>query len=113
MPTNPSHAPVPAAAFSAGSRARPDQLTVLGNAVQTEVVGFFAWFGELAIFCWRLARVAFVPPWEGRELVRQVYVIGSKSLPLVALACAAAGVMLSHQARETQARFGAKSMVQA
>ena len=75
--------------------------------------GFFAWFGELAIFCWRLARVAFVPPWEGRELIRQMDAIGSKSLPLVALAGAATGVVLSLQTRDTLARFGAKSMLPA
>jgi phospholipid/cholesterol/gamma-HCH transport system permease protein len=77
------------------------------------VTGLFAWFGELAIFCWRLARVAFVPPWEGRELVRQMDAIGSKSLPLVALAGAATGVVLSLQTRDTLARFGAKSMLPA
>ena len=75
--------------------------------------GFFAWFGELALFCWRLARVAFVPPWEGSELVRQMDAIGSKSLPLVALAGAATGVVLSLQTRDTLARFGAKSMLPA
>jgi phospholipid/cholesterol/gamma-HCH transport system permease protein len=81
--------------------------------VQDSVTGFFAWFGELAIFCWRLARVAFVPPWEGSELVRQMDAIGSKSLPLVALAGAATGVVLSLQTRDTLARFGAKSMLPA
>jgi len=111
MLTNLSFALILAGAFAAGSRARPDQLSVLGNAVRTEVTGFFAWFGELAMFCWRLARVAFVPPWEGRELVRQMDAIGSKSLPLVALAGAATGVVLSLQTRDTLARFGAKSML--
>ena len=39
--------------------------------------------------------------------------IGSKSLPLVALAGAATGVVLSLQTRETLTRFGAKSMLPA
>src|SRR6202040_178407 len=38
---------------------------------------------------------------------------GSKSLPLVALAGAATGVVLSLQTRDTLARFGAKSMLPA
>ena len=113
MPTYVSLALILAAVFAVGSSARPRQLTVFGSAVQTSVTGFFAWFGELAIFCWRLARVAFVPPWEGRELVRQMDAIGSKSLPLVALAGAATGVVLSLQTRDTLARFGAKSMLPA
>src|SRR5579859_1934252 len=113
MPTYLSLALILAAAFAAGSSARPGQLKVFGGAVQTSVIGFFAWFGELAIFCWRLARVAFVPPWKGRELVRQMDAIGSKSFPLVALAGAATGVVLSLQTRDVLAQFGAKSMLPA
>src|ERR1039457_5869478 len=113
MPTYVSLALILAAVFAVGRSARPSQLTVLGSAVQAKVTGFFAWFGELAIFCWRLARVAFVPPWEGSELIRQMDAIGSKSLPLVALAGAATGVVLSLQTRDTLARFGAKSMLPA
>jgi ABC-type transporter Mla maintaining outer membrane lipid asymmetry permease subunit MlaE len=48
-----------------------------------------------------------------RELIRQMDAVGSKSLPLVALAGAAAGVVLSLQTRDTLARFGAKSMLPA
>ena len=100
-------------AFAGGATARPGDWKILGNAVQTGLAGFFGWFGELTIFCWRLARVAFLPPWEGRELIRQMDAIGSKSLPLVALAGAATGVVLSLQTRDTLARFGAKSMLPA
>ena len=113
MPPYLSLALLLAAAFAAGSSAHSRQLTVFGSLVKNSVTGFFAWFGELAIFCWRLARVAFVPPWEGRELIRQMDAIGSKSLPLVALAGAATGVVLSLQTRDTLARFGAKSMLPA
>jgi phospholipid/cholesterol/gamma-HCH transport system permease protein len=102
-----------AAAFAAGSSAQSNPWKALGSATQTSVIGFFAWFGELATFCWRLARVAFVPPWEGRELLRQMDAIGSKSLPLVALAGAATGVVLSLQTRDTLTQFGAKSMLPA
>jgi phospholipid/cholesterol/gamma-HCH transport system permease protein len=83
------------------------------RVAQSEAIGFLAWFGELALFCWRLARVAFVPPWEGRELVRQMDAIGSKSLPLVALAGVAIGVVLSLQTRDALTKFGAKSMLPA
>jgi phospholipid/cholesterol/gamma-HCH transport system permease protein len=102
-----------AGAFAAGGTAQPNPWKALGSAAETSVIGFFAWFGELAIFCWRLARVVFVPPWEGRELIRQMDAIGSKSLPLVALAGAATGVVLSLQTRDTLTQFGAKSMLPA
>jgi phospholipid/cholesterol/gamma-HCH transport system permease protein len=80
---------------------------------KTLVVSFFEWFGELGLFCRRLAHSIFVPPYEGRELVRQLDSIGSKSLPLVAMAGAATGVVLSLQTRDSLARFGAKSMLPA
>src|SRR6202030_1198355 len=79
----------------------------------TLVVSFFEWFGELGLFCKRMAHALFVPPYEGRELVRQLDSIGSMSLPLVAMAGAATGVVLALQTRDSLARFGAKSMLPA
>lgn len=73
----------------------------------------FAWFGDLGIFCARLVRAAFTPPYEWREVVRQCDSIGAKSLPLVALAGAASGVVLSLQTRDSLVRFGAKSLLPA
>jgi phospholipid/cholesterol/gamma-HCH transport system permease protein len=80
---------------------------------RTFLVAFFEWFGELGIFCGRLARAAFTPPYEGRELIRQLDEIGTKSLPLVALAGAATGVVLSLELRDNLTRFGAKSLLPA
>ena len=113
MPIHLSLALILTAAFAAGSSAQSNPWSALASATETSVIGFFAWFGELAIFCWRLARAAVVPPWEGRELIRQMDAIGSKSLPLVALAGAATGVVLSLQTRDTLTQFGAKSMLPA
>lgn len=74
---------------------------------------FFEWFGDLSIFLWRVVRAAVTPPFEFRELFQQLDEIGSKSLPLVALAGAATGVVLSMEARYSLTRFGAKSMLPA
>ena len=74
---------------------------------------FFEWFGDLGIFFWRVVRAAVTPPFEFRELFRQLDEIGSKSLPLVALAGAATGVALSLEARYSLTRFGAKSLLPA
>jgi phospholipid/cholesterol/gamma-HCH transport system permease protein len=76
------------------------------------VTSFFEWFGNLGIFCSRVAR-GLRPPFEVQELVRQMDAIGSKSFPLVALAGAATGVVLSLQTRDALSRFGAKSMLPA
>lgn len=77
------------------------------------VVSVFEWFGELGMFCARLARAAFTPPYEIRELIHQCDEIGSKSFPLVALAGAATGVVLSLETRDSLIHFGAKSLLPA
>jgi len=77
------------------------------------LVSLFEWFGELGLFCSRVARSTFGSPWEWRELVRRMDAIGSKSFPLVALAGAATGVVLSLQTRDSLTRFGAKGMLPA
>ncbi len=84
-------------------------LTSLWNPIN----GFFEWFGELGIFVWQLMRAAVRRPFEGRELIRQLDEIGSKSLPLVALAGAAIGAVLALESRYSLVRFGAKSMLPA
>jgi phospholipid/cholesterol/gamma-HCH transport system permease protein len=71
---------------------------------------FFEWFGSLGIFCWKVLRAAVTPPYEWRELIRHLDEVGSKSFPLIALAGAAIGVVISMEARYSLTRFGAKSM---
>ncbi|HXN46631.1 MAG TPA: ABC transporter permease [Bryobacteraceae bacterium] len=83
------------------------------NSSPNLVAGFFEWFGDLAVFCWRVARAAVTPPFEFRELFRQLDEVGSKSLPLVALAGGAIGVVLSLETRYSLTRFGAKSLLPA
>jgi phospholipid/cholesterol/gamma-HCH transport system permease protein len=77
------------------------------------IVSAFEWFGELGIFTAQLVRAALTPPYEIREFIHQCDEIGSKSLPLVALAGAATGVVLSLQTRDSLIHFGAKSLLPA
>jgi phospholipid/cholesterol/gamma-HCH transport system permease protein len=76
-----------------------------------QVASGLEWFGEFGVFCGRVARAAFTLPFEWSEFLRQMDSAGSKSLPLVALAGAATGVVLSLQSRASLVRFGAKSML--
>jgi phospholipid/cholesterol/gamma-HCH transport system permease protein len=69
------------------------------------------WVGDLGLFCWRVARAACSRPFEGAEFLRQLDAIGAKSLPLIALAGGATGVVLSLQTRDSLVRFGAKSLL--
>jgi len=69
------------------------------------------WFGDLGSFSWKVGGAALTRPFELREIVRQFDELGSKSLPLVALAGAAVGTVLALESRSSLARFGAKSML--
>jgi phospholipid/cholesterol/gamma-HCH transport system permease protein len=94
-----------------------DQATSLLRSAITSVWSltnrFLEWFGDLGLFAWQVARAAVRRPFEGRELLRQLDEIGSKSLPVVALAGAAIGFVLSLESRSSLVRFGAKSMLPA
>src|SRR6266567_5310998 len=91
---------------------RPAQLNLFGTITGT-LLGVLAWFGDLALFCTKVVRAVFTRPFEGAEFLRQFDSIGAKSLPLVALAGAATGVVLSMQTRDSLSQFGAKSMLPA
>jgi len=73
------------------------------------LVRFFEWFGDLGFFCFQLVRAVFLPPYEAREFAHQLDELGSKSLPLVALAGAATGVVLSLETHDSLVSFGAES----
>jgi phospholipid/cholesterol/gamma-HCH transport system permease protein len=90
------------------SRVSPTAALTKGLMVQ-----FLEWFGDLGTFLWRVVRAAVTPPFEFSELFRQLDEVGSKSLPLVALAGAATGIVLSMEARFSLTRFGAKSLLPA
>ncbi len=77
------------------------------------IMQFLEWFGDLGVFFMRVVHAAFTPPFEFRELLNQLDEIGSKSLPLVALAGGATGIVISLQARYSLTRFGAASLLPA
>jgi phospholipid/cholesterol/gamma-HCH transport system permease protein len=77
------------------------------------VIGVLAGAGDIAIFGFRAARESFVPPFEFRETVRQVYELGLRSAPLILVSGMAVGVVLSMHTRASLERFGAESMIPA
>ena len=97
------------AAGNVGRETAGENRSVLGGLL----TGFFTWFGEIGAYCGGLFRSAVRPPYEWRELLRQCDRIGSFSLPLVALAGAATGVVMSMETRDSLVRFGAKTMLPA
>ena len=65
--------------------------------------------GSVTIFAARFFRELFKPPFEIKELIRQCYIIGYKSLPLVGITGFIMGLVLTLQSRPTLAEFGAES----
>jgi phospholipid/cholesterol/gamma-HCH transport system permease protein len=83
------------------------------RAIGRPLQSMLEWIGDLGLFFWRVAKALFSRPFEGAEFLRQLDAIGAKSFPLVALAGAATGVVLSLQTRDSLTRFGAKSLLPA
>lgn len=69
--------------------------------------------GSMTRFCGRFFRNAFGPRFEWKELFRQAFINGYRSLPLVGLTAFIMGIVLTVQSRPTLARFGAESMLPA
>src|SRR5271154_849416 len=74
---------------------------------------FFAAVTQLSLFAWRFLKEVFKPPYEFKELVKQSYLIGYKSFPLVAITGFIMGLVLTIQSRPTLAEFGAESWLPA
>src|SRR5262245_30222764 len=69
--------------------------------------------GDWAVFAGRSITEGFRPPFECREIVRQLFELGCRSMPLIAAAGFAVGVVLSMHTRASLARFGAEALIPA
>lgn len=98
-------------AATAGLRRKPEPPLTRHRTRKGPLISMLEWFGGIGQFAARVSRAALTPPYEGRELLRQMDEVGARSLPLVALAGAAIGVVLSLHTRDSMAQFGAKSLL--
>ena len=60
-------------------------------------------------FIGRFFKEGFLPPYEGKELMKQCYDIGYKSLALISLSGFITGIVFTKQSRPSLAEFGATS----
>ena len=67
--------------------------------------------GDVSLFALKAAREIFVPPFELRETLRQIYELGFRSAPLIGVSGLAVGVVLSMHTRASLERFGAESLI--
>jgi phospholipid/cholesterol/gamma-HCH transport system permease protein len=74
---------------------------------------FFLDVASLTLFTLRFFREVFKPPYEFNELMKQSYLIGYRSLPLVGITAFIMGLVLTIQSRPTLAQFGAESWLPA
>lgn len=74
-----------------------------------KIKSFFAEIGDMTYFAGRFFREVFSSPFEFRELIRQCYNMGNRSLFLVVVTGFILGLVFTLQSRPTLAQFGAES----
>ena len=74
---------------------------------------FFIEISSLTIFTLRFFKELIKPPYEFNEILKQSYLIGYKSFPLVGITGFIIGLVLTIQSRPTLAKFGAESWLPA
>lgn len=81
------------------------------NSIQisNKIKTFFIEIGELSYFAGRFFKEAFSKPFEFKELLRQCYNVGNRSLLLVTVTGFILGLVFTLQSRPTLMEFGAVS----
>src|SRR6187431_509691 len=74
---------------------------------------FFNEAGEMAAFAGRFFREFLFPPYEFKEVAKQGYETGYRSLPLVGLTSFIIGLVFTLQSRPTLVSFGAEAWLPA
>jgi len=79
------------------------------KTIHSRIQDFFIEIGELSKFSGRFFKEVFSPPFEYKELLKQCYNIGNKSLLLVGVTGFIIGLVITLQTRPTLQEFGAES----
>jgi phospholipid/cholesterol/gamma-HCH transport system permease protein len=76
-----------------------------------QIKSFILTVGDISYFTGRFFIEVTSPPVEFQEFLKQCYMVGYKSLPLVAMTSFIMGMVLTLQTRPTLVEFGAASMM--
>jgi phospholipid/cholesterol/gamma-HCH transport system permease protein len=79
------------------------------NKTISKIEAFFIEIGELTYFAGRFLKELFSRPFEFKELLRQCYNVGNRSLLLVGITGFIIGLVITLQTRPTLEEFGAES----
>ena len=74
---------------------------------------FFEEAGGISQFAGQFFKQVFFPPYEIKEVIKQCYEIGYRSLPLVGITSFIIGLVLTLQSRPTLVEFGAEAWLPA
>jgi len=77
--------------------------------ISKKIDGVFTTLHDVYRFLLRFFKEVLFPPYEFKELVKQCYEIGYKSLPLITLTGFITGLVFTKQSRPSLAEFGAAS----
>ncbi len=77
----------------------------------SSIKSYISEVGDIGLFAGRFFREVFVPPFEFKELIRQCYNIGNRSLLLVMVTGFILGLVFTLQSRPTLEQFGAESWI--
>lgn len=70
---------------------------------------FLTRVADIYQFIVKVLKHFFFPPYEGREILRQCFMVGNRSLFLITFTAFIAGVVFTRQSRPSLASFGAES----
>ncbi|HEX7414223.1 MAG TPA: ABC transporter permease [Bacteroidia bacterium] len=76
-------------------------------SLRTSIQDFFIEAAEVTKFALRFLKEVFFPPYEFKEVIRQCYEVGYKSVVLVGTTAFIMGLVLTLQSRPTLVEFGA------
>lgn len=79
------------------------------SVISPKIDDFFTGMYDAGVFVIRFFKEVFKPPYEAREVIRQCYEIGYKSLFLISLTGFITGLVFTKQSRPSLAEFGATS----
>jgi len=83
----------------------------MSNYFEKSASAFFESIGLAISFSLNFIRNFFKPPFEGRELLRQVYLLGYKSLTLIGITAFIVGMVFTMQSYPTMSSLGTESWI--
>ena len=83
----------------------------VAEGVGGKALGAMRSLGRIGIFLAAAVRDAVVPPYRGRDILKQIHFIGVKSLFVIVLTAAFTGMVLSLQGYYTLRKFGSEGLL--